>query len=359
MMKRGRRRAFTLIELLVVIAIIAILVALLLPAVQQAREAARRAQCKNNLKQIGIGIANYEETHKVLPPGQIHNGRGNAADTHVAQRDVLNHTAWLLLLPFLDQEPLFNEIDFNCATGGWDYTGSGSQVRCGWGAGNPNFVNKIHETRIATLLCPSDQGFDRLGNHTDVRHWHATNHAYTNYGLNGGSHWAGWGDQRYWSVYLNSVATIPLPTGNVNCGGIGPFGRNGAASFAAVQDGLSNTVAIGEMAISTRPAPEARAAIWAAARWQGTFIMNHPNPDKNHINNVRYHINGPVHVPGMTGSGATYDARNHECVASSVHTGGAHFVMLDGSVNFLNETMDHFTYSLLTRIADAQPVSSP
>jgi prepilin-type N-terminal cleavage/methylation domain-containing protein len=150
MMKRGRRRAFTLIELLVVIAIIAILVALLLPAVQQAREAARRAQCKNNLKQIGIGIANYEETHKVLPPGQIHNGRGNAADTHVAQRDVLNHTAWLLLLPFLDQEPLFNEIDFNCATGGWDYTGSGSQVRCGWGAGNPNFVNKIHETRIAT-----------------------------------------------------------------------------------------------------------------------------------------------------------------------------------------------------------------
>jgi prepilin-type processing-associated H-X9-DG protein len=150
-----------------------------------------------------------------------------------------------------------------------------------------------------------------------------------------------------------------LPTGNVNCGGIGPFGRNGAASFAAVQDGLSNTVAIGEMAISTRPAPEARAAIWAAARWQGTFIMNHPNPDKNHINNVRYHINGPVHVPGMTGSGATYDARNHECVASSVHTGGAHFVMLDGSVNFLNETMDHFTYSLLTRIADAQPVSSP
>ena len=94
-----RQRGFTLIELLVVIAIIAVLVALLLPAVQQAREAARRSQCKNNLKQLGLALHNYHETHRCFPPGGIANGAG------------LYHTSFLFhLLPFLEFGNVYNQI---------------------------------------------------------------------------------------------------------------------------------------------------------------------------------------------------------------------------------------------------------
>ena len=105
---RLRRRAFTLIELLVVVAIIAIVVALLLPAVQQAREAARRTTCKNNLKQIGVALHNYESTHGVFPPGWI------AASTGGTDRK--NYFGWAaMILPELDQSALHNRIDFHKA----------------------------------------------------------------------------------------------------------------------------------------------------------------------------------------------------------------------------------------------------
>ncbi|HVJ68323.1 MAG TPA: DUF1559 domain-containing protein, partial [Caulifigura sp.] len=103
---QGRRSAFTLIELLVVIAIIAILIALLLPAVQQAREAARRSQCQNNLKQIGLALHNYESTYRLFPIGS----RGG---TIYNQTGTKNGTNWRVsVLPFLDQAPLFNQLNF-------------------------------------------------------------------------------------------------------------------------------------------------------------------------------------------------------------------------------------------------------
>lgn len=121
---------FTLIELLVVIAIIAILVALLLPAVQQAREAARRSQCKNNLKQIGLAFHNYLDVHKVFPAGSYTISKVNA---------------WPMLLPFLDQGNIWNQWNFNIKDGANDV-----------GSSDPAFVNGVAKKTVITVyLCPS------------------------------------------------------------------------------------------------------------------------------------------------------------------------------------------------------------
>ena len=108
-MRRQRQTGFTLVELLVVIAIIGILVALLLPAIQAAREAANRAQCSNNLKQLGLGLHNYHDTYNVFPPagvsyGWCHEGRPGYAK-------VLNVSGWVMVLPFLEQQSLYEQYD--------------------------------------------------------------------------------------------------------------------------------------------------------------------------------------------------------------------------------------------------------
>src|SRR5512135_2886366 len=113
--RRLRRHGFTLIELLVVIAIIAVLVALLLPAVQQAREAARRSQCKNNLKQIGLALHNYHDIANRFPAAIIGSGRANAqtAPPRGVGPTVVNTTGWVAMLPQLDQAPLYNNYNFS------------------------------------------------------------------------------------------------------------------------------------------------------------------------------------------------------------------------------------------------------
>ena len=115
-----RRRGFTLIELLVVIAIIAILVAMLLPAVQQVREAARKSQCQDHMHNIGIAIHNYEASHKMFPPLTINPGAFNCNANNVAGGggdNIRNHTAYMLLLPFIEQKSIYDQIDFSRPTG--------------------------------------------------------------------------------------------------------------------------------------------------------------------------------------------------------------------------------------------------
>ncbi|MCC7424089.1 MAG: DUF1559 domain-containing protein [Planctomycetaceae bacterium] len=125
----GRRSGFTLIELLVVIAIIAILIALLLPAVQQAREAARRSQCKNNLKQLGLALHNYLDTHKAFPPNGVSNATGSQT-----------WSAQAFILPFIEGGSLYNRINFNV----------------GYGAAENVAPVHVKAMRIPVLLCPSD-----------------------------------------------------------------------------------------------------------------------------------------------------------------------------------------------------------
>ena len=116
------KRAFTLIELLVVIAIIAILIALLLPAVQQAREAARRTQCKNNLKQIGLALHNYHDTASMFPYAS--NAAASTVNSNASMPLFKNQTGWVLLLPYFEQSALYGTIDHSAAMGRWRNGGS-------------------------------------------------------------------------------------------------------------------------------------------------------------------------------------------------------------------------------------------
>jgi len=346
------KRGFTLIELLVVIAIIAILIALLLPAVQQAREAARRSTCKNNLKQIGLALHNYHETHRVFPFGANHIGSGDFRDVSLEPTLALNHTGWLMLLPFMDQAPLYNQLNLNIATNGHfgAPSSSASNSITGVAGGWPNANSDLVQTILPVLLCPSDEGEapDVVNGSVDN---YIANHARTNYLFCAGGHGVGWTGGRIWSIYQSSASN--LADGRTGIRYRGMFGYNGAAKIKDIKDGTSTTIAVCEGAIDGRTSDN-YTPIWAGYRRYGTFAVNHPNIDANHINNARYHINGPVHVPGMTGSGATADNRHHVGVASSVHEGGIHVLMGDGSVRFLTENMDKNTYALLTRINDRE-----
>ena len=202
---RPRRRGFTLIELLVVIAIIAVLIALLLPAVQAAREAARRIQCTNNLKQIGLGLHNYHSTHNMFPLGGTLGYCGSSGSTYLSWTSWSGHA---LMLPYLEQAPLYNAINFNLAV-----------IYCTAGqAANSTAYN----TRVSAYLCPSD------GNAGIVR----INSYYASLGG------ANFGD--------NSYVPDDNAGGNSTSNSSGLFDMQIGFSIAQATDGISNTIAFSE-----------------------------------------------------------------------------------------------------------------
>jgi len=376
-----KRRAFTLIELLVVIAIIAILVALLLPAVQQAREAARRAECKSKLKQIGIALHNYHDVHSVFPPGDINPNRscgvtrscGTGVNAVPPGGQVKNHTVHIMLLPYVDQASLYEELDLDIATGPAAHSLNTLGIAGGTAPGTPIPGNSaLIATVIPGFLCPSDPSGNVPVSVGDANHYHTGGPVgTTNYLPCGGRR--GWGDSQSFSYGFTRTWNSWMPDGSDTLVlDTGTFGHNGAARIAQITDGSSNTVAFGEArqdasngnnSFTDRPGIESsHRAAWGAYTWVSNFIHVEPQRDANHNNHARYHINGPRDIIGRPGaSGGTYPSprtRHHGGTASSAHAGGAHFVLADGGVKFLSESMDHGIYCLLNFMRDGQELSS-
>ncbi len=352
------RRGFTLIELLVVIAIIAVLIALLLPAVQSAREAARRIQCTNNMKQLGLALHNYISATNVLPPG---------IDTvTVPGSSWLSWSAQAMLLPYLEQGPLYNAANFN-----WN---------CCYVPGSACNTTVIF-TRIAGFLCPSDP----LAGQSNI------------------------------NSYCGSIgdSTVQYPTDGVTTGVFQVYNVNNqtaSVSLAAITDGTSNTIAFGEGLVGdpntpkyrgngmsgvidsagivtiTMPGNNAEAnpaavlqalqtcnAFWSTAQC-GTYCDS--NGIKTYTGSLwaigergesLFNTVVPPNAKqypwrscrmSSAGSKSAAPEGSQFINASSNHPGGCNFTFADGSVRFIKDSVNILTYESLGTRNGGETVSS-
>ena len=284
-----RRRGFTLIELLVVIAIIAILIALLLPAVQQAREAARRPPCKNNLKQLGLAFHNYHDVYRSFPPAATADGVGNNMDR-------IDAWGWSVrLLPYIDQGPLYNQIE------------PGETSRVPRDPANMTDVNdyrtaadgtkeKLFTTVIPAFLCPSSTG-DSLNKF-----------------------------QAYMATMMYAI--------NYRIG-VYPSAAPYTVKIGDILDGTSNTVLAGEKSLHETPQGTSIGMAWGGYKPCAARIsivtphaeMNTPFDGSYNASNNCYSENAPT-------TNTTRD------VVASQHQGGAHLLLCDGTVRFVSENIE-------------------
>jgi len=311
-----RRNGFTLIELLVVIAIIAILMSLMLPAVQQAREAARRSQCVNNLKQIGLAMHNYHDAHSVLPPGN---------------RSTLYGTWGLSLLPYLEMTALYNTWDFNQGAVGRTYTTA------------PNTT--VSQTRISAYTCPTDIS------RTNVTSATAPVIPHHNYVANYGNSTISQ-DTSFWGVdYKGS------PFGNIQVDAAGRPLR-GCVRLSLITDGLSNTLMVSEIIQGSGFNGASRADLRGRiiGYGGGAYFTTHNNPNSPlpDYEWTNYCVT-PAPVPGVAWSSTINVPENPPCLqtnslryaqraARSRHSGGVNAVKCDGSVSFISSTVDVNTW---------------
>jgi prepilin-type N-terminal cleavage/methylation domain-containing protein len=330
----SRKRGFTLIELLVVIAIIAILVALLLPAVQSAREAARRTQCKNNLKQLGLALHNYHETVGMLPRYVIGPRiDGNYGDSWRA------YGAHAMLLPYMDQANLY-ETTISRAI-------QENRRAAGDGANSADQAYGLDQVRLPALECPSDPTDFTLA---------PTNYAFC------------FGPTMGWGVAFDQQS--------------GMFNRNRVVAFRDVTDGLANTIAMSEQVTygSSTNGPKDLTRVRNANTVRGNDGNNDAWPAEITEQEVMTWGSGAAAVtsingnkvgerwwrgqPGFTGfgtlltpnsqypnatfhcAGCNYDG-NVLMAARSMHPGGVHALMGDGAARFINDNIDWTTYQAL------------
>ena len=297
-----RVRGFTLIELLVVIAIIAILIALLLPAVQQAREAARRSQCKNNLKQLGLALHNYHDVYRTFPPGYVTRNLGMPMNSSPG-------FAWgTMLLPYLDQAPLFNHLNFS------EDAHDGHNIEHG-------------QEILAAFQCPSDTG-------TNV---------FTTDPANDGIQIT-LAKSNYAGMYGYGKISMMPDVGN------GILYRNSSVKMRDLTDGSSNTFAIGKRNFDL-----------GRTTWYAAIDGYAPNAGMGGMMTSMTEGPGAL-VLGHVGQPMMHHTANntpHIVNYGSLHEGGVHFLLCDGSVRFVGENVSYENYRYAGERDDGKATETP
>ena len=332
------RRGFTLVEAIVVIFIIAVLVSLMLPAVQESREAARRTQCKNNLKQIGLALFNYESTGNMFPPGYVLNTDGP-------------YLGWgwnTMLLPYVECSPFYNTINFQ---GGLqnEYDKSNLHIvipafRCTSDKGSPHMEHAFIVTTAVhdEIVTPGTVDGANLFSRSNY------------FGVVGYLHEEAGGIDRA------SSGEPPVQEPHINLGSLGHqgrdpsvghrycdpqnfrgfFGQNSAIKILDIKDGTANTLAVGER---YTPAKSASGSV-GHGTWLGVPDCTTSAGLSMALGDTSLKINsGATKLAQTTGFG-------------SPHTGGSHFLLVDGSVRFLSENIEIGLYRDLSTINDGRQI---
>ncbi|WP_422928353.1 DUF1559 domain-containing protein [Singulisphaera sp. PoT] len=349
-MHSTRSRAFTLIELLVVIAIIAVLIALLLPAVQAAREAARRMQCVNNLKQIGLALHNYHSSHGSFPLGASLNSYDYSTDT----TSWTNWSAQALLLNYIEQSPLYNAVNFNF-----------SPEPTGQGLPGPAVNSTSYNMKIGVFLCPSDGNAGQV----NINSYHAStgttsyNEAPTDWGAATNQTTGVFAFQLSKSVAnvtdgtSNTIAFSEALVGDQNTSG--PRRGNGTGNSGSSQaankldiSGISGSLMTDLQACSTTYqtvfTANDRGYRWGFAA-MGVSLFNTIVPPNG---------GGKYSWNSCRVDCCSQAQSAHYLVASSNHNGGVNTLMTDGSVRFIKDSISIQTWWGLGTVANGEVLSS-
>ena len=332
-----RRSAFTLIELLVVIAVIAILIGLLLPAVQKVREAAARAQCQNNLKQLGLAIHNCQDTYSYLPPGFGWFPNGGAVQ---GQQGQALGTTLFLIMPFLEQQNLYNacQVPANSVPG-QDTGGLSGDTSLIFYA-QAGLTPVVQNTTVKVFLCPSDPS---VGNWLNGGP----------YGVPGGSYDCSYAENCF--VFMNAPAFTSAAAG-------GQLTAQGQAIIPTTfTDGTSNTVLFAEKYAACGPVSggvPSGGNIWFSSwgPWSGPYFAVPCYDMGDCYGSSSFGPGMPPMIPLWQQQPTPWQSVCNPLLPSTGHTGGMNVGLADGSIRLVSQGLSVLTWSLACNPQDGLPL---